>query len=370
MLLSATLIVRDEAEHLDACLTTLDGLVDEIVVVDTGSTDDTVAVAERHGAVVDHLPWTGDFSVARNRALDLARGEWILYIDADERVLPTAVDAVRELLADARDHVAFRVRLAPKVGWTPYREYRLWRHRPDIRFTGVIHETMLPAIIDVADRERMLITDLDAVTLQHYGYEGDQSAKHARNEPLLRQAIEAQPDRLFLYDHLARILEDLGDDEQARAVWRRGIEVSRTHEVQHHDALLLWIDLLVHALARDDPDGDVETLLDEALQRYPGNPAVEFALATRELTTDRPADAAARYEALLAFTPDAAIDTGAAYDGRLFGEWSWNGLGLARFALGNDAAAAAAFARAEELAPTNPAYRTRRVLAEARAKGA
>ena len=59
---------------------------DEIVVVDTGSTDDTVAVAESFGAVVAHRPWDDDFAAARNRALDLATGEWILYIDADEQL--------------------------------------------------------------------------------------------------------------------------------------------------------------------------------------------------------------------------------------------------------------------------------------------
>jgi hypothetical protein len=111
-------------------------------------------------------------------------------------------------------------------------------------------------------------------------------------------------------------------------------------------------------------------VLDEARDRYPDNPVVEFATASHELTTGRPAQAADRFGALVDLRAEVVIETGAAYDGRLFGEWSWNGLGLARFALGDDAAAAAAFARAEELAPANPAYRARRVLAEARAQGA
>ena len=75
MLLSAAMIVRDEAEHLDACLESLHGLVDEIVVVDTGSSDASVEVARRHGAIVAHEPWRGDFATPRNRSLDLASGE-------------------------------------------------------------------------------------------------------------------------------------------------------------------------------------------------------------------------------------------------------------------------------------------------------
>ena len=78
MSLSAAIIVRDEADHLDACLTSLRGLVDEIVVVDTGSSDRSVAVAERHGAVVGRAPWRDDFSAPRNLSLELASGdgEW------------------------------------------------------------------------------------------------------------------------------------------------------------------------------------------------------------------------------------------------------------------------------------------------------
>jgi glycosyltransferase involved in cell wall biosynthesis len=81
--ISATMIVRDEHDFLDGCLTSLAGFADEVVVVDTGSVDDTVAIAERHGARVSHLAWTGNFAVARNHALTLATGDWRLSIDAD-----------------------------------------------------------------------------------------------------------------------------------------------------------------------------------------------------------------------------------------------------------------------------------------------
>jgi hypothetical protein len=83
ILLSAALIVRDEGAFLDGCLASLRGLVDEIVVVATGSVDDTVAVAHAHRAVVDEIDWCDDFSAARNHSLDLASGEWVLHVDAD-----------------------------------------------------------------------------------------------------------------------------------------------------------------------------------------------------------------------------------------------------------------------------------------------
>ena len=68
-MLSLSMIVRDEAERLERCLRSVAGFVDEMVVVDTGSSDGTVAIAEACGAVVHHLPWPGDFAPARNRAL-------------------------------------------------------------------------------------------------------------------------------------------------------------------------------------------------------------------------------------------------------------------------------------------------------------
>jgi len=367
MLLSAAIIVRDEAEHLDGCLESVRGLVDEIVVVDTGSTDDSVDVARRHGALVGHEPWRDDFAVPRNASLDLASGQWILYIDADERVRPGDHEMVRSLLRDAHENVAFKVRFVPRTNWTPYHEYRLWRHRPEIRFRGAIHESIVRGIDRVARHEGLRVDDLDLLTIDHFGYDGDQSRKHRRNEPMLRAALARQPDRPYLYDHLANIYEDLGQLERARATWRSGIEVGLARATDHPDDRLNWINLLVHAVAHDDPDGDVPALLDEAQRRYPGNPAVEFAAASHEFATGDSARAATRYEALLALDLDEIVATGSAYDERIFGEWAWHSLGLCRFALGDDARAVEAFRRAEAADPHNVAYRTRRQLAEARA---
>ena len=180
MLLSATIIVRDQATHLDSCLASLRELVDEIVVVDTGSNDASVAVAQRYDAVVAHEPWANDFSQARNRALGLASSDWVLYIDADERLRAGDHDAARAAITADDSVAAFRVRFVPRVGWTPYREYRLWRNQPDIRFTGAMHESIVPAVHAFADREALRVAPFDLITLDHLGYEGDQTAKRAR----------------------------------------------------------------------------------------------------------------------------------------------------------------------------------------------
>src|SRR3984957_12225351 len=92
------MIVRNEEHHLPDCLESIRHIVDEIVLVDTGSTDDTVAIARSFGARVEIHPWQQDFATPRNVGLDLARGRWILYIDADERLRPISREAVRRPL--------------------------------------------------------------------------------------------------------------------------------------------------------------------------------------------------------------------------------------------------------------------------------
>jgi glycosyltransferase involved in cell wall biosynthesis len=370
VLLSVALIVRNEGAHLDRCLTSLSGLVDEIVVVDTGSTDDTIAIAERHNALVAHEPWRDDFATPRNRSLDLASGEWILYLDADERVCPGNHARVRALLDCATSHVAFRTRFLPRIGWTPFLEYRLFRNLPQIRFRRRMHESMLPAISAVADRDGLQIGDTHLLTIEHVGYEGDQSHKHERDEPLLLAALEEQPDRTFVYDHLARIYEARGDSDRAIAMWKRGIEVARSRDCVHPDDRLVYIDLIVHLVARDETGDELEALVTEALRFFPNFPSLEFAAATHEFVTGRAERAEARMEWLTALTLEDLIASGASYDERLVREWAWNLLGLCRFELGDDPGAADAFRHAEHAAPDNPAYRVRRRLAEAHAGGA
>ena len=101
MRVSLCVIARDEAEALGPCIESARPVVDEIVVVDTGSSDETIAVARAHGANVIEAPWTDDFAAVRNIGLAQASGAWVLTLDADERLSPEAVDSLVATIADA-----------------------------------------------------------------------------------------------------------------------------------------------------------------------------------------------------------------------------------------------------------------------------
>src|SRR5579862_9633682 len=96
-LISACIIAKNEEKNLGRCLTSLHASVDEIIVVDTGSTDRTVEIARAHGARVFNFPWCDHFSAARNESLSHAGGRWIIWIDADDELIEAAPRALRKL---------------------------------------------------------------------------------------------------------------------------------------------------------------------------------------------------------------------------------------------------------------------------------
>lgn len=144
--LSVILITKNEAESIPRCLRSVD-FADDLVVVDSGSEDDTVALCEQHGARVVVTDWPG-FGPQKQRALDLARGDWVLSIDADEWLSPALRDEIQTLLAGTPTHNAYEIpressycgRTIRHGGWSPDYCLRLFR-RTTGRFTPVpVHE--------------------------------------------------------------------------------------------------------------------------------------------------------------------------------------------------------------------------------------
>lgn len=150
--LSATIIARDEADRLPACLDSLRGLADEIVLVDTGSTDATAAIAAAAGAIVERRPLTG-FGPTKQHAVDRATGSWILSIDADERLTPALQEEIRSVVARADSADGYELR---RQSWFLGRR---------MRFSGMAHDYVLRLFrrgagrfTDAAVHERVEVT--------------------------------------------------------------------------------------------------------------------------------------------------------------------------------------------------------------------
>jgi tetratricopeptide (TPR) repeat protein len=362
-LLTATLIVRDEERFLEGCLQSLSGCVDEIVVVDTGSTDRSREIALSFGArVIDHA-WADDFAVARNAAIDAARGEWILYIDADERIVAFDHDAVRPQLAD-RHYACYRVLFRPAAGLTRYREYRLFRNHPELRFRGLIHESLLPALDILCARTRLRIGE-SPIALDHLGYDGDQRAKHERNLPLLRARLVRDPGHIYSLDHLGTTLLGLGDEAGAEAAWRRAVDIVRAANGRAASDGLPWFHLASFLVERQR---DAEALLAEGCRAFPDNHSLTWLRARGLVAKGDFGAAMPLYDALTRVDVEALSAGSLAFDRAIFGAGAHAALGLCTFRLGRFTESAAHYARAEALAPDSLEFRSKRMLAEIQAR--
>jgi hypothetical protein len=181
-LLSACLIVRDEEHTLGRCLSSLAGLADEIVVVDTGSTDATVEIARSFGCRVFTQPWTDDFSYHRNYSLDQATGQWLLILDADEEIVETDTSETRSVLAAGQVPSVLLVKerlLYPQSRAVTLLLPRLVRSGQGFRFVHPVHEQL-----DVAHETQMLSN----VTILHHGYVSEEETR-GKEERNLRLAL-------------------------------------------------------------------------------------------------------------------------------------------------------------------------------------
>jgi len=198
--ISLCMIVRDEEQHIDRCLDSVRGIVDEIVVVDTGSRDRTVEICKAYGAIVRRLHWKGNFAEARNYGLEEASCPWILYLDADEEL--SGIDREEILKAKQAEEVQqahlLSLRVVNYTGESPdedqvyvMEQYRMFRNGLGLRFKNRIHETL-----NVKDVLASPIRIALPATIYHYGYmdhETRRRQKFKRNMHILSQEL-ARPD--------------------------------------------------------------------------------------------------------------------------------------------------------------------------------
>jgi hypothetical protein len=362
MRVTAALIVRDEAKFIEGCLSSLADVVDEIVLVDTGSTDDTIDRAQRFPIKLRHFEWGEDFSAARNYAIEQSSGDWILYIDADERLEICDPAAWHAALGD-RSKAGWKLRFYPRVDWTPYTELRLFRNDPRIRFSGVIHERIHDSVDQVC-RSDYLTVGRCTSAIRHLGYEGSVRHKISRNVRLLRDYLTRDPSRVYCWWHLGQMLLIDGDEGGAADAWRKGIEAARMAggERPSSDAMP-YFSLLLLEHSRGTK---IDELLAEAVDAFPGHLALRWLACRYAVERGEFLAATESLEELAAIDPDTFIDTSLSYDRRLFSYLAPETLALALLRLGRFREAAQWYRRAAANASDPRSCEIKASLAEAK----
>jgi hypothetical protein len=366
MRVSATLIVRDESIFIESCLQSLVGIVDEIVVVDTGSCDDTIEKALRFPIKLHTFVWCQDFSAARNYAIAQASGEWILYIDADERLEVLDLTLWRDIVAD-KSKVGWKLRFYPRVGWTPYAELRLFRNDPRIRFRGVIHERIHDGVNAVCRSDGLDIGLCD-IALHHFGYEAGQQHKITRNVPLLRAYLTNDPTRVYCWWHLGEMLLFDGNEDGAIEAWNRGIEVARKQSGTGSTSNGMPFFSLI--LLQHRRGIAVDGLVQEAVRLFPEHLALRWLACKHALERGESESVRADLEELVSIDPDSFRDPELSYKKSLFSYACRDSLALCHFRAGRFAEAAEWYRRAAAAAPDARANEARAQLAAAKASAA
>lgn len=207
---SLCMIVKDEEEMLPRCLASVKDYVDEIVVVDTGSTDRTIEIAKRFGAQIYHHPWEDNFSKHRNQSISYATGDWFLILDADEEIIEGTGSVIREAIKEAKfDSIAFQVISLYAGGKKSlHTQQRLFRNNSGIHYKDRIHNRLVG----------VKTTCIYPIKVLHHGYNvpfEKAKLKHERRLNILKREIEDDSQNPTLHHYLAASYLSLPDYEKA-----------------------------------------------------------------------------------------------------------------------------------------------------------
>ncbi len=183
------MIVKNEEKHLQECLESVKDIVDEIVIVDTGSTDSTINIAKSFNSKIFHFDWTNDFSAARNFALNHSTSDWILYLDADERLDRKSAEKIKSLTA-TKENIGYYCTIVSYDSEikrsNSIRYVRLFKNNPEAKFVGKVHEQITPSLEKL--KYKFIHSDL---VIHHIGYD---ISKEGKKQKALRNLQLLQKD--------------------------------------------------------------------------------------------------------------------------------------------------------------------------------
>ena len=343
-MLSLSMIVRDEAAQIEDCLRSVQGFADELVVVDTGSSDDTVARAQALGARVEQIPWPGDFAPARNQALQWVSGDWVLVLDADERLRPEAWAPLRALMAQPDVLLINLLRHERGAAQSPYSNVsRLFRRHPAIEWSRAYHSMVDDSVAELLQREpHWRIADCPEPALLHDGYRPEllaQGNKAQRLRAAMEAELERHPGDPYACAKLGSLEVAEGNRERGIALLQQGLEQCPDSAHPERYELLLHL-----ALAQGTtPTPAADALYRQALA-LPLAPRLTLAarlnLAAQLLERGELQEAEALCQRATAVAPEIGL--------------GWYNLGLIRRRQGDLAGALEAYREARRVQPEHP----------------
>jgi glycosyltransferase involved in cell wall biosynthesis len=353
--LSVCMIVRDEEALLPRALESVRGVADQLVVVDTGSTDGTVEIARSFGAEVHRFEWRDDFAAARNESLRHATGDWILVLDGDQELEAGSHDELRRLVAGGapRAYVLRQLNYVESDGIVDVYEHlalRLFRNHPGVRFAGAVHEQL---VCDAA-AARFEIHPC-GVVLHHHGYRPEHAdpVTLERDRAALEAAAAAQPGEPFHAFNLGSTYRALGLPAEAERELLRAIALSApalAGGTYPHYVVSSYLALAQLRLEEGLP-GEAAAFCERGLALRPDLADLHLTLGVALARSGRLVEARAAYERALASAGAAAHSP----TDRAAGGWrALLGLAEVLVLLGEHEEAEARFAEAEALSPQNP----------------
>jgi glycosyltransferase involved in cell wall biosynthesis len=354
MKLSVCLIARNEASRLGAAIESVRGVADEIIVTDTGSTDGTAELAAGLGARVFHHAWTDDFAAARNACQVHATGDWILWLDADERLKEGSAAEVRTAMGHPR-----------AIAWQIIREDFFAEDRPDwfsemhqlrlVRrdlpavFVGVIHEHLTPDPSEIARASGGAVL-ISNIRFQHWGYTAERlPEKTARAAALCEKELVERPGQLYYLTELARALYTLGSP-RAPEVLAEAVGVLLKHRKDPRPPTLIASSLIEQLFAFPDQTlVPVDELIMLTQRWFPRNAPLVWAVARTHSVRGEWAQAERMLRHLIRLLGTGTHDRYMSFDPRIVEDARFNlGVALVRQAKLDEAEAVFAALRTSE----------------------
>lgn len=325
--LSICLITRNAQPIIETFLRSVAGTGADVVVGDTGSTDATVEIARAAGADVIQVAWQDDFAAAQNQTLAEARGDWVLWLNPDEELMPVTKNGLAILLGDARS-LAYAIRVrhlssADDAHGAETWELRLFRRHPAIRYVNRLHAHMEPPLEVLAEREKMTITRCDLLVRRH-AYTSVLTPEKLRwANRLLEMELADRPGQLHYLIEYGRNLLLLNDSKghlvlaDAAAIMA-AVGHAPAAPISTVGSLLEY--LLTVAPEQSRSHVPIALLRDLAVRWFPNTPPVIWALAKRAYQVEDFRDAASHLEKLIRCGRTDDFDRTMPFDQTIMGE--------------------------------------------------